>query len=65
MTVHVEREVNLANYERKGTPFDAEAMWTCRRCGGRPRKSTRYADEQPENVRHAPGCQVDAGEVKQ
>lgn len=50
--------IDLANYEQTGSPFDAESMWTCRTCRGRPHKSQRVEDERPEHVRHAPGCRV-------
>ena len=57
--------IDLANYEQTGTPFDAETMWTCRRCRGRPRKAVEYAMEQPEHVRHAPSCPVAAAQKAQ
>ena len=59
----VPSEIDLANYEQTGSPFDAETMWTCRACRGRPHKSQRVDREGPEHVRHAPGCKVARSEA--
>lgn len=45
------------DYERRGRWNDAEPMWTCRECGGKPGKAVAVL-ETIEHVQHHPDCAV-------
>lgn len=50
--------IDYDDYERRGKWNDAELMWTCKECGGRPGKAVSPVLERPEYVRHWQDCKI-------